>query len=107
MRIFIERFILVILASFAILTATTPVQISWWPTRIVTIVGIVIAAAIAAYFAGWDEWRWQRIRAVWWLWSIFGVSLGVALGFWLPPVVLGLPTPAENSQLKTLGPVLI
>ena len=70
MRIFIERFILGILAPLVLFIATTPMQISWWPTRIISIIGIVIVAGIAAYFAGWNEWRWERIRAVWWLWSI-------------------------------------
>jgi phosphate/sulfate permease len=103
MRIFIERFILAILAALVLFTTTTPMQISWWPTRIVSIIGIVIVAGIAAYFAGWNEWRWERIRAVWWLWSIFGISGGIALGLWLSPVVLGPPQQAENTELKTLA----
>jgi hypothetical protein len=82
-------------------------QISWWPTRIVSIIGIAIVAGIAAYFAGWNEWRWGRIRAVWWLWWIFGISGGVALGLWLSPLLVSpqppeipLPNPLHDDATK-------
>src|SRR5439155_24021374 len=97
MRVFIERFVLAILASLAVLLAViNPMGFSW-NERIISIIGIVVVAGIAAYFAGWDEWRWERLRAVWWLWLITGVSGGVALAVWLPLAVFG---PQQN-----LGPL--
>ncbi len=98
MRIFIERFILAILAALVLFIVTTPMQISWWPTRIVSIIGIVIIAGIAAYLTGWNEWRWERIRAVWWLWSIFGTSAGAL------PSVSGylLSSLARHNKLRIL-----
>ena len=32
-----------------------------------------------------DKLRWHRLRGLWWLWSIFGLSAGVALAVWLLP----------------------
>ena len=41
--------------------------------------------------------RWQRLRGLWWLWSIFGLSGGVALALWL------LPFFQPNDQLSDLA----
>jgi hypothetical protein len=46
---------------------------------------------------GWDNFlvrcteklRWERLRGLWWLWSIFGLSGGVALTLWLTPLIVG------------------
>jgi hypothetical protein len=87
MKIFIERFVLGVLASLVVLlAAVNPMGFSW-PQRIITILVIVLAAGIAAYFAGWDEWRWERLRGVWWFWSAIGISTGVALVGWLTPLL--------------------
>lgn len=40
--------------------------------------------------------RWQRLRGLWWLWSIFGLSGGVTLALWLLPFV------QPNHQLSDL-----
>ena len=48
---------------------------------------IIIVAVIAAYFAGWDEWRWSRLSGVWWFWWIFGLSGGASLVLWLTPLL--------------------
>ena len=34
-----------------------------WPLRIIGVIVIIMVAGIAAYFAGWEEWRWERLRA--------------------------------------------
>jgi hypothetical protein len=34
---------------------------------------------------GTDKLRWERVRGLWWLWSIFGLSGGVALALWVNP----------------------
>jgi hypothetical protein len=62
---------------------------------------------------GWDNFlvrwteklRWERLRGLWWLWSIFGLSGGVALALWLaphlvapPPIVAG---PRAGAPPKT------
>jgi hypothetical protein len=102
MRVFLERFVLAILASLVILLAANPMGFSW-PLRIISIVVIVIVAGITAHFAGWDEWRWERLRAVWWLWLIAGVSGGVALALWWLPLFVGSQQDLGplQSQLST------
>ena len=93
MRVFIERFVLGILAPlFVLLAATNPMGFSW-PLRTIGIILTVVVAGIAAYFAGWDEWRWERLRGLWWLWSMLGLSGGIVLALWLIPL-------AVQSQLK-------
>jgi hypothetical protein len=103
MRIFIERFVLAILSPLAVLLAVTNPMGFSWPLRIIGVTVIVAVASIAAHIAGWEEWRWERLRGMWWLWAIFGLSGGVALALWLSPVVLGPPQQAENTELKTLA----
>jgi hypothetical protein len=98
MRIFIERFILTILASFGVLlAAVNPMGFSS-PVRLIGIIVIVAVAGMAAHFAGWDEWRWQCLRGVWWLWYIFGLSGGVALALWLTPQIVGPPKSANATR---------
>ena len=91
MRVFIERFVLAILAPLVVLLAVTnPVGFSW-PLKIIGVIVIVVVAGIAAHFAGWEEWRWERLRGMWWLWAIFGLSGGVAVTlWWLTPSVNGM-----------------
>jgi hypothetical protein len=103
MRIFIERFILGVLAPLVVLiSVVNPLGFSW-PQRIIGIVVIFVAASIAAYFAGWDEWRWERLRGLWWLWSIFGLSGGIALALWLIPLITGPQPEGDNAkQVKPL-----
>lgn len=97
MRVFIERFILGILPPIVVLLAfTNPLGFSW-PLRILGILVIILLAGIAAFFAGWDEWRWQRLRGLWWLWAIFGLSGGVAFALWPIPLIVGYP---NSGQLK-------
>jgi hypothetical protein len=43
-----------------------------------------------------DEWRWERLRQLWWLWSVFGLSGGVALALWLTPLTVGPSTTAAT-----------
>lgn len=59
---------------------------------------------------GWDNFlvhwteklRWERLRALWWLWSIFGLSGGFALALWLSPLLLGDgQVAALHAQLAT------
>jgi hypothetical protein len=58
---------------------------------------------------GWDnflvrwteELRWERLRRLWWLWSIFGLSGGVALALWLTPLItVGAPTENGARQVE-------
>jgi hypothetical protein len=35
-----------------------------------------------------DNFRWERLRGLWWLWSIFGLSGGVALALWGTPMIV-------------------
>lgn len=104
MRIFIERFVLTILASFVVLlAAVNPIGFNW-PLRIISIIGIIIVAAIAAYFAGWDEWRWSRLSGVWWFWWIFGLSGGASLVMlWLAPFLHPPPSVKWMSALMAVG----
>jgi hypothetical protein len=37
-----------------------------------------------------EKLSWQYLHAAWWLWIIFGVSGGVALGFWLTQPINGI-----------------
>jgi len=53
---------------------------------------------------GWDNFlvrwterfRWERLRGVWWLWSIFGLSGSVVLALWLTPLIVG-PTQSKDE----------
>ena len=46
---------------------------------------------------GAEQLRWERIRGLWWLWSIFGLSGGLALALWLTPFLnLGLPNHSDE-----------
>ena len=104
MRVFIERFVLAILASLVVLLAAINPLGFCWPLKIVSIIVIVIVAGIAAHFAGWDEWRWERLREVWWLWSLVGLSGGIALALWLSPFLVNLlpkDLSAMQSQIST------
>src|SRR5437899_2743998 len=92
MSVFIERFLLAILAALAVLLAVTNPMGFSDTARIIGVIIIVVVAGIAAYFVGWNEWRWERLRALWWLWSIIGLSGGVALVLWLTPLLIGPPT---------------
>src|SRR5271165_30289 len=48
---------------------------------------------------GWDNLlvrcterlSWERLRGLWWLWAIFGLSGGLALALWLSPFLVGQP----------------
>jgi hypothetical protein len=105
MRVFIERFVLSILAPLVVLLATNPIGFSWpLSLRIIGIIVIVVVAGIAAYFAGWEEWRWERLRGLWWLWSIFGLSGGVALALWLIPLLAPIvpATHEDAGEIATL-----
>jgi hypothetical protein len=66
MRIFIERFVLAILAALAVLLAiTNPMGFSG-TARVIGVIVIVILAAVAAYFAErHGELRWERVRRLW------------------------------------------
>jgi hypothetical protein len=66
MRIFIERFLLAILAALAVLLAVTnPMRFSV-TARIIGVIVIFILAAVAAYFAEkHGELRWERLRRLW------------------------------------------
>lgn len=50
-----------------------------------------------------NTFRWERLRSLWWLWSIFGISGGVALALWLTPVVVGHPTNSENDNATDMA----
>jgi hypothetical protein len=89
MRIFIERFVLAVLATIVVLLAVTNPMAFSWPLRIIgVIIIVVLAAGIAANFAGSEDWRWERLRGIWWLWTIFGLSAGAALVLWLTPLLV-------------------
>jgi hypothetical protein len=55
-----------------------------------------------------DEWRWELLRGLWWLWSIFGLSGGVALALWLTPLTADpRPLPrrvADVGQIVQVSP---
>jgi len=98
MRIYIERFVLAILAALAFAFAlTNPTGLSL-PARIIGLIIIVVVAGLLAHFAGWEESRWERLRGLWWLWSIFGLSGGVALAVWLLPFVQPNHEPSDLTQ---------
>jgi hypothetical protein len=100
MRVFIERFVLAILASLVVLLAAiNPMGFSW-PLRIISIVIIVVVAGVATYLACWDEWRWERLRAAWWLWSMLGLTGGVALALWLSPLLIEQPAPSASDIIS-------
>jgi len=56
---------------------------------------------------GWDNflvrWAeklcWERLRGLWWLWAIFGLSAGVALVLWLFPLLLSPPTIVAGPEV--------
>jgi hypothetical protein len=58
---------------------------------------------------GWDnvlvrsteKLRWERVRGLWWFWSIFGVSGGVALVLWVTPLVGVSPAFVATNNLLT------
>jgi hypothetical protein len=45
-----------------------------------------------------DKLRWEHMRGLWWLWSIFGVSAGLALALWLPALPVGPRTIVAGPQ---------
>jgi hypothetical protein len=60
MRIYIERFVLAVLAALAFAFAVTnPTGLSL-PARIIGLIIIVVVAGLFAYFTGWEESRWER-----------------------------------------------
>jgi hypothetical protein len=60
---------------------------------------------------GWDNflvrWTekllWERLRGLWWLWSIFGLSVGIALALWLTPQIVGAPTSENDARQMELS----
>jgi hypothetical protein len=47
---------------------------------------------------GAEKLRWERVRGLWWLWSISGLSGGVALALWLSPILAPvIPVTQEGS----------
>jgi hypothetical protein len=88
MRVFIERFVLGILAPVVVLFAFTN-PMGWdWAARGGGIAISIMVAGIASYFAGWDALHWERLRSLWWLWLIIGLSGASALSplFITPPI---------------------
>jgi hypothetical protein len=79
MRLFIERFILAILAAFVVLLAVTNPLGFNWPVRLMGIIITTALAGIAAHLAGWEESRWQRLRVTRWLSAILRLSGGFAV----------------------------
>ena len=55
-----------------------------------------------------DELRWERLRRLWWLWTIFGLTGGVALALWLTPQTVGPSTTAATvpsaQQIPQVSP---
>jgi hypothetical protein len=45
-----------------------------------------------------DKLRWEHLHGLWWLWSIFGVSGGLALALWLTPLLVSRPTLVVGLQ---------
>jgi TolA-binding protein len=68
-----------------------------WPRRIIGIIVTVVVAGMAAHFAGWEEPRWQRLRGMWWLWAIFGLSGGIVSALWLAPLIFA-PEPDGSAR---------
>jgi len=67
-------------------------------TSVFVFILLAMATANVRKFAdkhGWDNLLvrcieilpWERLRGLWWLWSIFGLSGGVALTLWLPGLI--------------------
>jgi hypothetical protein len=59
---------------------------------------------------GWDNFlvrwteklRWERLCGLWWLWSLFGLTGGVALALWLSPFLnIGLPDHSGEQSTST------
>jgi hypothetical protein len=79
MRLFVERFILAILAAVVVLlAATNPLGFNW-PVRLIGIIITIALAGVAARLAGWEESRWQRLRVTRWVSAILGLSGGFAV----------------------------
>jgi hypothetical protein len=74
MRVFIERFILAILAAFVVLLAATNPFGFNWPVRLPGIIFTIALAGVAARLAGWEDSRWQRLCVTRWLSAILGLS---------------------------------
>src|SRR5437899_9344058 len=61
---------------------------------------------------GWDNFlvrwaeklRWEDLRGLWWLWVILGSSGGIALAFWLTPLIAPI-VPAPQSPSQTANPL--
>jgi hypothetical protein len=52
------------------------------------------------FLVRWTEKsRWERLRGLWWLWSIFGLSGGIALTLWVIPFLPGSPLTALKARL--------
>lgn len=49
---------------------------------------------------GTDKLRWERVRTLWWLWSIFGLSGGITLALWLTPLAVGLSNRADGNGME-------
>lgn len=93
MSIFIERYVLPILAALVVaLALTNPLAFSW-TARIIGIIVLSVVAAILACLMGWKglwkELRWERLRVSWWLWLVLGLIGGVALNPFLYSLQLG------------------
>ena len=96
-RIFLERFVLAVLAPlFLFVVLTNP--LGWSVTsRVICGIGDLIVAAAAAYFAGWEEWRWRRVRSAWWGWLAIGGCAGALVVAYLNPF-----DTAADAQKATL-----
>jgi hypothetical protein len=54
------------------------------------------------FLVRWTEnWSWEHLRRVWWLWSMLGLSGGIALTLWLSPFLRGQPpNPIHDAATK-------
>jgi hypothetical protein len=84
-RLYIERFILPILAGLVLALGITNPMGFGWPARIIGIVGFFIVAGIAVHVAGWSDMHWKRLRGLWWLWIVIGLIGGTVLGSFITP----------------------
>ena len=50
-----------------------------------------------------DQFRWERLRRLWWLWAIFGLSGGIALALWLAPLIIHAPTSENDARQVELS----